>query len=173
MIKNGKSEENSGFDIFRDPLPEGVNCLKRHGIQTVDDLIKSDLESIAERIGIRELINGSPQDDTGINKCSVKQIIAFPDEHVGKSVSVIEKLAVAKNDIKRKSFTVYASKGKERHQYNTDVRIEVFYRNISESVKNLVMVDADLQRIHVEGTVYLYSDSDGVYIDASKITFTD
>ena len=172
MIENGKSEENSGFNIFDGPIPEGVNCLKRHGVQTVGDLIKADLESVAERIELSESISCSPKDDTGINRCSVKQIIAFPDEYVGKSVSVIEKLAVAKNDIKRKSFTVYASKGKERHQYNTDVRIEVFYRNISESVKNLVMVDADLQRIQVEGRVYRYSDSDDVYIDASAITFS-
>lgn len=101
---------------------------------------------------------------------SIKLIIAFPEEYVGKHVSIDEWLVIARNDIKRKSFTVYMSKGRGRYEYSNDIRLEVFYNNMSEQLRDLVMVDADYQKIYVEGTVRKYSDSDDVYIDASMIT---
>ena len=74
-MKNSAQEDDPCFDIFSYPLPKGVNCLKRNGVQTVDDLMnKHNLDDV---IAILEASAGSREKEQEENSLYTKNIILF------------------------------------------------------------------------------------------------
>lgn len=104
-----------------------------------------------------------------IPKVSIKMLLAFPERYIGQVVRLDELLAISKNDVKRKSFNTIQSTGKGRMDWNGDNRIEVFYSNLPYAEK-CIMVDADYQKIFVEGKVCKYNNSNDVYIIGTDVS---
>ena len=104
-----------------------------------------------------------------IPKVSIKMLLAFPERYIGQIVKLDELLAISKNDVKRKSFNTIQSTGKGRMDWNGDNRIEVFYSNLPYAEK-CIMVDADYQKIFVEGKVCKYNNSNDVYIIGTDVS---
>ena len=96
-------------------------------------------------------------------------LLAFPERYSGQVVRLDELLAISKNDVKRKSFNTIQSTGKGRMDWNGDNRIEVFYSNLPYAEK-CIMVDADYQKIFVEGKVCKYNNSNDVYIIGTDVS---
>lgn len=107
--------------------------------------------------------------DFSIETASIKMILAFPQKYIGKKVELVELMAVSSNNVKRKSFKTIQSVGEGRNDLVFSNSIEVFYRNVI-NINQCVMIDADYQKIKIIGTVCKYSDSDDVFIEATKIT---
>lgn len=104
-----------------------------------------------------------------IPKLSIKMLLAFPERYIGQVVRLEEQLAIYTNDVKRKSFKTWQSKGRNRNDYNSDNSIEVFYRSLPY-VEKCIMIDADYQKIFVEGKVCKYNNSNDVYIEGTDIS---
>lgn len=104
-----------------------------------------------------------------ISNVSIKMLLAFPERYIGQIVKIEELMAITTNEVKRKSFKAYQSKGAGRTEINLDTRIEIFYRNLPYAEK-CVMIDADYQRIYVEGQVCKYNNSNDVYIEGTDIS---
>ena len=104
-----------------------------------------------------------------IPKVSIKMLLAFPERYIGQIVKIEEQMAISSNDVKRKSFKTFQSKGNGRMDWNGDNRIEVFYRNLPYSEK-CVMVDADYQKIFVEGQICKYNNCSDIFIEGTDIS---
>ena len=104
-----------------------------------------------------------------ISTVSIKMLLAFPERYIGKVVRVEEQMAISSNEVRRKSFYAYQSKGAGRTEVNLDTRIEIFYRNLPYAEK-CVMIDANYQRIFVEGKVCKYNNSNDIYIEGTDIS---
>ena len=100
---------------------------------------------------------------------SLKLIIANPQDYVNKYVRITDDLVITSNSISNKSFNTYLSTGSGKYDYNNDISLYVRY-HMCDNIEDLVMLDAQYQKITVEGYLRQYSDSTGVYIDAYKIS---
>ena len=98
---------------------------------------------------------------------SLKQIIAFPENYVGKYVKV--NLVLRKNDIADREIYAYNSKD---GSWDSSINIYVKYR-LCDNMEELVMVDADYQQITVCGYVKMYSNDPTPYIEAYEITINE
>ena len=96
-------------------------------------------------------------------------LLAFPQRYIGQIVRIEEQMAISTNDVKRKSFKAFQSKGAGRMDWNGDNRIEIFYRNLPYAEK-CIMIDADYQRIFVEGQVCKYNNSNDIYIEGTDVS---
>lgn len=103
---------------------------------------------------------------------SLKLIVAYPYQYNGQYIKIKEEVVIVSNDIKDKSFYVYISTGDGKFDLNTDVNITVFYR-MCDNLDDLILVDADYQKIIIEGYVKVYSNSTDAYIEAYDITFVE
>ena len=104
-----------------------------------------------------------------IPKVSIKMLLAFPERYIGQVVRVEEQMAITTNEVRRKSFYAYQSKGAGQREINLDTRIEIFYRNLPYAEK-CVMVEANYQRISVEGQICKYNNSKDIYIEGTEIS---
>lgn len=104
-----------------------------------------------------------------VPKVSIKMLLAFPQRYIGQIVRIEEQMAISTNDVKRKSFNAFQSKGTGRMDWNGDNRIEIFYRNLPYAEK-CIMIDADYQRIFVEGQVCKYNNSNDIYIEGTDVS---
>lgn len=101
---------------------------------------------------------------------SLKLIVAYPNQYKEEYVRIKEEVVISSNDIKDKSFHVYISTGDGKYDFNTDVDITVFYR-MCDNLEELILLDADYQKIIIEGYVKVYSNSTDAYIEAYNISF--
>jgi len=99
---------------------------------------------------------------------SIKMLLAYPERYVDRKIKIAEKLVIYSNNVKRKSFRVWQSKGDGKFEYNTENQIEVFYRNLKK-VNACIMVDPDKQKITVEGYLYKYNNSEDYFIEGTNI----
>ena len=104
-----------------------------------------------------------------IPKVSIKMLLAFPERYIGQVVRVEEQMAITTNEVRRKSFYAYQSKGAGQREINLDTRIEIFYRNLPYAEK-CVMVEANYQRISVEGQICKYNNNKDIYIEGTDIS---
>ncbi len=104
-----------------------------------------------------------------IPKVSIKMLLAYPERYTGQVVKIEEQMAISTNDVKRKSFKVWQSLSRVHHDVNSDNSIEVFYRNLSY-VDKCIMLDANYQRIFVEGKVCKYNNSNDIYIEGTVVS---
>lgn len=104
-----------------------------------------------------------------VPKVSIKMLLAFPQRYMGQIARIEEQMAITSNEVRRKSFYAYQSKGTGQFEINTDTRIEIFYRNLPYAEK-CVMIDANYQRIYVEGKVCKYNNSNDIYIEGTDIS---
>ncbi len=100
---------------------------------------------------------------------SLKLILAYPEQYVGKYVKIKEELVFITNNIKDKKIYTYQSTGDDWSDYNYDNTIYVFYR-MCDNLDDLILIDANRQKITVCGYVRQYSNSTDPYIDAYEIT---
>ena len=101
---------------------------------------------------------------------SLKLIVAYPQRYQGQYIKIQEEVVVRSNDIKKKSFSLYLSTGDGKYDYNTSVKITAFYR-MCDNLDDLILMDADYQKITIEGYVKVYADSTDAYIEAYNVTF--
>jgi hypothetical protein len=102
---------------------------------------------------------------------SLRMIAAYPQRYEGKYVRIKEELVISRNDIGDKEFHVYLSTGDGKYDYNSDVDIYIMYR-MCDNIDDLIMLDADKQKIIVDGYVKIYSNATEAYIEAYNITIT-
>ncbi len=106
---------------------------------------------------------------TNPDEVSLKLIIANPNKYAGKYVKIKEQLVISSNNISESYLRIMISTGDGQYNYNTDNFITVFYY-FCDNMDDLIMLDADYQKITVCGEVKIYSDSPTPYIDAYEIT---
>lgn len=99
---------------------------------------------------------------------SLKMILASPEKYAGQYVKIKETLVISSNYLSDKRFSVIQSTGSGKYDYNSDNRIDVFYR-LSDNLEECIMLDADYQKITVIGEVKVYSNSTEAYIEATEI----
>lgn len=150
------SETKSTEDLWFDPYYEKIQV---EGIVRINDAsskvyIEAKSVTFLKKFSLPEV--------------SIKMVLAYPERYKDKKIRITEKLVIYSNNVKRKSFRVYQSKGDGRLQYNTENNIEVFYRNIKK-VDDCIMIDPDYQKISVEGYVYKYNNSEDYFIEGTKI----
>lgn len=104
-----------------------------------------------------------------IPQVSIKMLLAYPEKYIGQIIKIEEQMAISTNDVKRKSFKVWQSLSRVHHDVNSDNSIEVFYRNLPY-VDKCIMLDANYQRIFVEGKVCKYNNSNDIYIEGTDIS---
>lgn len=103
---------------------------------------------------------------------SLKMITAYPQRYEGKYIRIKEELVIVRNDISDKEFYVYLSTGDGKYDCNTDVATYIMYR-MCDNIDDCIMLDANYQRIIVEGYVKVYSNSAEAYIEAYNITISN
>lgn len=104
-----------------------------------------------------------------IPQVSIKMLLAYPEKYIGQIIKIEEQMAISTNDVKRKSFKVWQSLSRVHHDVNSDNSIEVFYRNLPY-IDKCIMLDANYQRIIVEGKVCKYNNSNDIYIEGTDIS---
>ena len=101
---------------------------------------------------------------------SIKALLANPNAYAGQYVKIKEDLVLITNDLSNKKIRTYQSTGNGKYDYNNDNAIDVFY-HFCDNVDDIIMLDADHQKITVIGEVKIYSNSTKPYIDAYQIIF--
>lgn len=105
-----------------------------------------------------------------VETVSLKRIIAFPEKYVGMELTIDESLVIKNNDVSNKYFRTSPQTGYARHEYNTDINIDIYYDETAD-IEDCIMLDADCQRIKVTGKVKIYDNSGKPYINATNIEF--
>ncbi len=101
-------------------------------------------------------------------KVSIKMILANPTAYVGQYVKIKEQLVISSNYLSNKKLYTYQSTGAGKYDYNTNNSIYVFYR-FCDNLDDLILLDANYQKITVIGEVKQYSNSTEPYIEAYEI----
>ncbi len=99
---------------------------------------------------------------------SIKLILANPTKYEGKYVKISEQLVISSNYLSNMQLYTYQSTGSNKFDFNMDNNIYVFYRLVDDT-DEIIMLDANYQKITVYGEVKLYSDSPTPYIEAYLI----
>ena len=98
---------------------------------------------------------------------SIKLILANPTKYKGQIVKIKEPLVVAGNYLSELSLYTYQLT--DDGSWNYDNSIKVFY-SMADNADDLIMMDADDQRISVIGEIKLYTNGLGPYIQAYQVT---